>query len=293
MLLTKKIAALTGDVRAVFEVLRGAINIAINSSMADAPSANINPLELSTPPVTPSHILSALKAYGPSSNPGVPAGTSVSDKTCDSETVVKVRELGLQARLVLLSMVLARQRLDAGLSLGGISPSHPSTPRTPSKRSQNTSDSQGLAMDVGHLHGYYKAVLGRSDNGVLNAVSRSEFGDLLGLLETVGFLGLSGAVSPPTTPSKSGKRGLTRSVSFGGVARKMGVTSIQEVKFVEGLRMDEVRRGLGIQDDVRPGTDDLMQEEVRVIYEKERVRIARGKHATVTASEIFQDAIAP
>lgn len=56
-LLSKKIASQTGDVRALFEVLRGAIDIAINagSSALDAP----------TPPVTPAHVLDALKAYAP------------------------------------------------------------------------------------------------------------------------------------------------------------------------------------------------------------------------------------
>lgn len=128
-------------------------------------------------------------------------------------------------------------------------------------------------MDASQLHAYYRAILDRSENGVFNAVSRSEFGDLLGLLETVGLLQLSGAASIPSTPTKFGKRGLARTVSFGGPARLSGNTTTQEVKFVEGIRLDEVRRGLGIQDNA-PATEDVMEEEVRVIYEKERIRIA-------------------
>lgn len=295
MLLTKKVAALTGDVRAVFEVLRGAIGIAIKSSTVDSSSAGANPLELSTPPVTPAHILSALKAYNPASNIKAAAGSPVvTKKASDSEAIVKVRELGLQARLVLLSMVLARRRLDTGLSIGNTSsPSQSSVPRTPSKRSHNMADVSGSAVDASQLHGYYKTILGRSDSGVFNPVSRSEFGDLLGMLETVGLLELSSATSLPTTPSKSGKRGLARSVSF-GAARIVGPASTQEVKFVEGVRIDEVCRGLGIHDNgAAAAASDLMEEEVRGIYEKERVRIARAKSITASIADVFDHAVAP
>lgn len=133
----------------------------------------------------------------------------------------------------------------------------------------------------------------RSDSGVFNPVSRSEFGDLLGMLETVGLLELSGATSLPTTPSKSGKRGLARSVSF-GAARIVGTASTQEVKFVEGVRMDEVCRGLGIHDNgAVAAASDLMEEEVRGIYEKERVRIARAKSITTSIADVFDHAVAP
>lgn len=289
MLLTKKVAALTGDVRAVFEVLRGAISIALSSAIGD-PSAN--PLDVSTPPVTPAHVLSALKAYNPASNTKVAAGSPVvAKKASDSEIIVKVRELGLQARLVLLSMVLARRRLDAGLSLGGSStPSPSAVPRTPSKRSRSMAEVSGSAVDASQLHAYYRVILDRSESGVFNAVSRSEFGDLLGLLETVGLVELSGAASIPSTPTKSGKRGLARTVSFGGIARIPGGTTTQEVKFVEGIRMDEVCRGLGILDNA-PATEDVMEEEVRVIYEKERVRIARARTSAIVES--IEGATAP
>ena len=276
MLLTKKVAAMTGDVRAVFEVLRGSINIAINSPVPNA----ANPLEVSTPPVTPAHVLSALKAYNPASNTSR-AASAVPKKATDSETVIKVRELGLQARLVLLAMVLARRRLDAGLAPGGSSPSPSpsSVPRTPSKRSSSLADvTSGSAVDSSQLFNYYKTVLSRSEEGLFTAVSRSEFGDLLGLLETVGLLEISGAASMPSTPSKSGKRGLARSVSFGGIKASV-MTSAQEVKFIAGIRMDEVIRGLGIQDGQKdasaPATGDPIEEEVRVVFRKERVRIVR------------------
>ena len=61
MLLCKKVASMTGDVRAAMEVLRGAIDIAVNTRS----QTSENPLAESTAPVTPAHILSALKAYAP------------------------------------------------------------------------------------------------------------------------------------------------------------------------------------------------------------------------------------
>lgn len=305
MLLTKKVAAMTGDVRAVFEVLRGAINIAINSAIPGE-TTTVNSMETSATPVTPAHVLSALKAYNPASNTSKAAsGPSMTPKKAsDSEVVAKVRELGLQARLVLLGMVLARRRLDAGLTVGGTSsaltPS--SVPRTPSKRSQSMADCvSGSNVDGNQLHTFYKVILGRTDNAVFTPVSRSEFSDILGLLETVGLLELSGAASLPSTPSKSGKRGLARSASFGGAIRAASAVTSQEVKFVEGVRMDEVLRGLGIQDtQSKPATTadgDLLEEEVRAVFEKERIRIARESKpklsaAAVAKTDMFADAVA-
>ena len=70
-LLTKKVAAITGDVRVLFEVLRGAIDDASSCSpITDASGAPPSPpLEvMSDVKVTPKHILSALKSYTPSSS---------------------------------------------------------------------------------------------------------------------------------------------------------------------------------------------------------------------------------
>lgn len=282
MLLTKKVAAMTGDVRAVFEVLRGAINIAVNSSMPNVS----NPLDISTPAVTPAHVLSALKAYNPASATSK-ASSTVPKKATDSESVVKVRELGLQARLVLLAMVLARRRVDAGLTLGSSAASPTVTfPRTPTKRTSSLADvSSGSAIDASQVFSYYKTILSRSEEGLFTAVSRSEFGDLLGLLETVGLVQLSGAASIPSTPSKSGKRGLSRSMSFGG-AKGSSLTSSQEVEFIPGIRTDEIIRGLGIfegQNDA-PATTDPMEEEIRALFEKERVHIVRETKAKTKPS---------
>lgn len=278
MLLTKKVAALTGDVRAVLEVLRGAIDIAVNTAApADATG---NPLNVSVPAVSPSHILSALKAYTPAPSTARPSvngqAANISYKSTDSEVIIKIRELGLQSRLALLSLLLARMRLDSKLALSGSSAAtSPSTPRSALKRTKSSASplASASAVDVDTLYSFYKGVLSRSEDGIFAPVSRSEFGDLLGMLETVGLVHLSLSSSSPGTPSKSGKRGLSRTVSFGVGHLKGG----QEVTLVAGVRPEEVRRGLGIEDTQE--ISDVKVEEVKVIWEKEKVRISRESKA--------------
>ncbi|KAH9949632.1 P-loop containing nucleoside triphosphate hydrolase protein [Amylocystis lapponica] len=293
-LLTKKIASQTGDVRALFEVLRGAIDLA---AIADASS---NPLDTPTPIVTPSLILSALKAYAPAGTPArSPAASSLPTPgaTPDSETVAKVRDLGLHARLALLAIFIATKRLDAGLTLSG-SPA-PSAPSTPVKRTQSSSSvspapsKAASGMDSTQLHAHYSAVLTRGEHTVFSPVSRSEFSDLLGMLETVGLVTLGAAcASQPGTPSKSGRRAFGRAASFNVGGAKAGG---QDVRFVEGVRLDEVARGLGVplagaavQQEAEA---DVREEEVRAIWERERARISRESKAARADTEVFAHAL--
>lgn len=118
MLLTKKVAALTGDVRSLFEVLRGAIDLAVAPSTTRN-SVDENPLNAPKATVTPQHILAALKAYTPTA-PKASTTNSIantSPTTSNSETVTKIRNLGLQAQLVLFIILLGSKRLEVGLSL--------------------------------------------------------------------------------------------------------------------------------------------------------------------------------
>lgn len=272
MLLTKKIAAQTGDVRAIFEVLRGAIDIAVNSTKS------ANPLAEPTAPVIPAHVLSALKAYTPTSTPAQSNGAGPSSangpprKTSGSEVVNKVRDLSLQARLAVIAAVLARKRLDVGLPLSGSAPSTPTS--TPRKRNQAAAQTSSGAIDASHLHAFYKTIIARSDNGAFVPVSRSEFNDLLNVLETVGLVTLSSA-SSPGSPSKSSRR----AASFSAM---LGKGTSQEIRFVEGVRMDEITRGLGISDDIASDSGDVKEEEVRSLWDTEKLRISRESKARNT-----------
>ncbi|KAH9935386.1 uncharacterized protein B0H18DRAFT_412107 [Fomitopsis serialis] len=291
MLLTKKIASQTGDVRAIFEVLRGAIDLALADVVSD------DPLSAPMAVVTPTHVLAALKAQ---SSPNAPAATSGSGSSAGaSELITKIRGLGLQQRLALLALLLVRKRVEAGLALSGSpaagSPSKP--PRSPVKRTQSASAAVPAAsgsVDVAQLHAFYSAILARGDSAVFTPVSRSEFTDLLGLLETVGLVMLStGRGGMPGTPSKTGRKGFGRSSSFTVGASK---GSCPEVCFVADVRLDEVSRGLGIAGagaEAEPPAD-AREEEVRAIWERERARIAREAKASARAStsaDVFEGAM--
>lgn len=284
-LLSKKIAAQTGDVRALFEVLRGAIDIAMVSETSS------NPLATPTPTVTPSHVLAALKAYTPA-GPGSRASPIATSSAINNEIVAKVHNLGLQARLVLLALMLACRRISLGLPATGSPFRTPSTPsKSPYKRTsshaQSKPDNGLLGVEVNQLHVYYMTILSRSESEVFTPVSRSEFGDLVGVLETVGLVTLTSS-GGPSTPTKPGRRGLARTASFSAGANKSGS---QTVRLAEGIRLEEVSRGLGIHAQAAGG--DVRAEEVRTIADKERAHMAKEARAETGLAQVtaFEGAI--
>lgn len=265
-LLTKKIAAQTGDVRSLFEVLRGAIDLALVSLHQANVDTDDNPMNTPCPTVTPTHVLAALKAYTPTSTSTFSA---VSASSNNSEIVTKVHNLGLQARLVLLCILLATTRLAAGIPLSALA----SVSKSPVKRTSSASQID-IELDMTQLHTYYTAILrkGGTDGEVFTPVSRSEFGDLAGVLEGVGLISLSGLKSP----MKGGKRAFGRSASFAGSASKKGGQG--QVKLEGGVRANEVLRGMGI-DGSFSSSGDIKDEEVRAIWEREKARLSRDRKA--------------
>ncbi|KAG2032452.1 P-loop containing nucleoside triphosphate hydrolase protein [Suillus americanus] len=278
-LLAKKIASQTGDVRALFEVLRGAIDLAVMGSKV--PDADANPL--TTPPliVKPDHILAALKAYLPSTGGGR-SSSSLAPSPTSNETVSKVRNLGLQVRLALLCMLLASRRMEATLSLSASTTSTPT--KSPVKRAGSVISQRTVGLDVAQLHAYYSTVLTRADNDIFTPVSRSEFSDLIGMLETIGLVASRSTRMTTASPSKTGRRALSRAVSFGGAAK--GAAAGQDIKLAETIRADEVLRGLGVTDG--SAASDVREEEVRAIWARECGRIAR-ESKTKAASGIGGD----
>ncbi|KAI0042923.1 P-loop containing nucleoside triphosphate hydrolase protein [Auriscalpium vulgare] len=272
-LLSKKIASQTGDVRALFEVLRGAIDRAVAQAFVDgaAPAA-----------VTPTHILAALKAYSPASAIGPAAATPGASKPSgNSEIVAKIRNLGLHARLTLLALLLACKRVEAGLSASSASPAHPTPPRSPIKRSKSVSSGSSPlrrtasppaqpSVDTTQLHTFYASIVAAS----FTAVSRSEFNDLAGVLETVGLVTLSSSSS--TTSGAAKGRKLARTGSFGG-----GKNQVQTMMFAEGVRADEVLRGLGISSQTGAGADaaDLREEQAAAIWTRELAKVQKEAKA--------------
>ncbi|KAH7927512.1 P-loop containing nucleoside triphosphate hydrolase protein [Leucogyrophana mollusca] len=285
-LLSKKIASQTGDVRALFEVLRGAIDAAV--SAAQPSDADANPLATPPPVVTPNHILSALKAYLPSASGTRPSASTATPMTSNSEIVTKVQNLGLHARLVLMSTLLASKRLEANLALSGSITSSPT--KSPVKRSSSSALVTGRisGIDAAQLHAYYSTILTRGDNDIFTPVSRSEFADLVGMLETVGLLSAptAGSLSGPSTPSKSGRRGFGRSASFGGATKGAGAT--QEIKLVDSVRLDEVLRGLGIVG-AHSDANHAREEEVKAIWARETARLNRDLKTKTRLGEVIDN----
>ena len=130
------------------------------------------------------------------------------------------------------------------------------------------------------LHAYYAVVLTRTVGSVFTPVSRSEFGDVMGMLEVVGLASLS------SSSSSLASRSLSRSASFGGAGGKgrgFGMGS-QEVKIAEGVRCDELLRGLGIEEGAGPAAD-IREEEVRTIWQREKTRLGRDIKAAGAAGK--------
>ena len=303
MLLTKKVAALTGDVRSLFEVLRGAIDLAVAPSTT-RDSVDENPFNAPKPTVTPQHILAALKAYTPASRAPTTNSTTT-PTTSNSETVTKIRNLGLQAQLVLLTILLGSKRLEVGLSLSTSSNASPKKPTANALKRTTSSPNPALGaaagIETGLLHTYYATVLSRSDLGIFKPVSRSEFADLLGVLEGMGLVSLSSSLfasGSGSSPSK-GKRAFGRSASFGSGLGKNSAGAVGVVRLVEGLWADEVLRGLGASgSDPSPASDDMpvdaRKEEICGIWELEKSRLTRDLKSlvssTASCSETFAGA---
>ncbi|KAK0453058.1 P-loop containing nucleoside triphosphate hydrolase protein [Armillaria borealis] len=259
ILLTKKVAALTGDVRSLFEVLRGAIDAATSAGISKDGQAS------SKFSVTPAHVLAALKAHSPL-NKMSPSVSSSTASSCNSDIASKVKSLGLQARLVLLSILLSSKRMEAGLPLTM------STSSSPTKRSQSSPRLSTVAtsMETSQLHVFYSAVLRRGDSDVFMPVSRSEFGDITGMLEGFGLVSTTSVFG-----SKGGKRPLTGTVSFTQGAQK-GVVS-GNVQLATGVWPEEVLRGMGIGASETSVSDDVMEEEVSALWRQELSRLERDR----------------
>ncbi|KAJ8518123.1 hypothetical protein ONZ45_g4744 [Pleurotus djamor] len=281
VLLTKKVASLTGDVRSLFEVLRGAIDLAVAAvSSRSNVTDDVNPLNVASPSVTPSHVLNAVKIHASAKA----TSSGVTSNNATSETVSKVQNMGLHARIVLISLIIASKRNEASIPITeSPSSSNHSTPKSPVKRSHSlptTLPASSSGIDSSMLFNLYSQILARSEDGLLSAVSRSEFTDLLGMLEGVGLVtstGSSACLPITASPTKSGRRGFSRSASFGGMTKAKA--SSGEVKLVEGLRLDEILRGLGVnqnKEEMKDADDvDPREEEVRILWTRESSRIEK------------------
>ncbi|KAJ4480029.1 P-loop containing nucleoside triphosphate hydrolase protein [Lentinula aciculospora] len=274
-LLTKKIAALTGDVRTLFEVLRGAIDLAVTSSV----TAKIDDENFFAKPspvysITPAHILAAMKTVFQSrvsQTSGQSTFMASAPTTSNSGIVQKITCLGLQARLVLLSILVAVKRIEAGLTIDFSSGRISSAASNVSRQSSSSSSvaDRNIVVDGSHLHAYYSHILRRGAEGNISTpVSRTEFSDLLGMLEGVGLVALGSSQMSP----KKKKQCFGKSVSFRktGASPRHSGTLTEEVRLAPGIWVDEVLRGLGVSCLSNANASrDVKEEELNAIWMKE------------------------
>jgi cell division control protein 6 len=228
----RKIASQTGDLRAALSLVLSAIELAEKDHIKKV-FAHKGDDALPLTPTSMAHVLNASKA-ATTQAPG---------------TVSVVRQLNLQARLVLLSLILATRRTSASLSLSGPTPQTPNKSKGPKDKGKAKA-SEVLSSDG--LFNFYSRLLSGND-AAFHVVSRSEFADLLGLLETQGLLELSVAAAAGGKGKKSDK------------AQTVGVPSAsREEEMVKGLTVTEEGQMEG-----------PTEREIRTMWTRETGRIKR------------------
>ena len=140
-------------------------------------------------------------------------------------------------------------------------------------------------LDMTQLHAYYTKILSKSDD-VFSAVSRTEFVDIMSILDTLGIVGKES--NGPSTPSRSGRRTLGRSTSF-SCGTKASTSSA--VAFVEGVRTEEILRGLGIcgQGVVQDKEMDAQRDELQAIWNKELWSIRKDTDVLTKSKAVITD----
>ncbi|KAG8699290.1 AAA ATPase [Ceratobasidium sp. 395] len=280
--LAKKIAAQTGDLRTAFDAVRRTIELAERevNPFAPTPSKTNNPSAGPTNNgfATMKHVLDALRGR---------------DGLAGGQAVNNARGLGMQARLVLVSILVARRRAAAGLVLLPVksvnnlarTPSK-AIPRTPSKTSRavlqasptkRSRAGESEMYEASTLHAAYSAIL--TSDGAFAPVSRSEFQDLLGVLETAGLVTVVGTTAG-TTPSR-GTPSRRKNPMVGGEPF---------VGLAEGVREEDVLRGLGSAG--VGGTSGVKEEEAMALWERELKRSRRDVERVHRAAEREREAAA-
>ncbi|CAE6414988.1 hypothetical protein ACGC1H_007101 [Rhizoctonia solani] len=275
--LSKKVATQTGDLRAALDAVRRTIELA---------EREVNPFAPSTPSRVPTTTVP-----NPAGNPGVATMKHVLDALrgrdglAGGQAIGTARGLGMQARLVMISILVARRRAAAGLvilpvkSVNSLTRTPSKAPRTPSRTgrtAQQTSPSKRTRAgepelyEASALHAAYTAIL--TSDGAFAPVSRSEFQDLLGVLETGGLIKIIGTVGQ-ATPSRR---------------KATALSSEPLVGLAEGIREEDIIRGLGNAG--AGATAGVKEEEAMALWERELKRSARDVERVKRAVEREKEA---
>jgi cell division control protein 6 len=236
----KKVATQTGDLRACLALLCQAL------AMVEKAAQEKKPPSSTLIPVGMSDVIKA----------------STTAMAIAPTVGVKVKDLNVQSRLVLLTFLLASRRLASGLTLLPPSSTRKET-FTPTKRASITPTA---------LHTLYESTLA-APGGVFTAVTWSEFLDVLGVLEVQGLLSVDdqAGFKPTKTSSK-------RQASWEG-----------SVSLPAGIRMAEVVKVLTAVEDA-----GAKEQEIRRMWEEQAFAIDKEAQRQLTPHEFktpaFEDA---
>ncbi|KAJ3992489.1 P-loop containing nucleoside triphosphate hydrolase protein [Lentinula boryana] len=299
-LLAKKVAGLTGDVRTLFEALRGAIDLAVTSSATTQVDDDEIFFAKASPvcSVTPAHVLAALKTVTQAQASRQTSTQSLSTPartTSNSGIVQKVASLGLQARLVLLSVLITVKRIETGLSID-LSTSRTSSNLSHRNASKSLATDKTVVVDSPHLYAFYSYILRRGgDASISTPVSRTEFSDLLGMLEGVGLVALGSFQSSPKKRVCLGRS--MSSGKSGNTFLRSRSTLTEEVRLAPGIWVDEVLRGLGVACSKNTtASQDIKEEELNAIWLKEdavirkELKAVENKRNVHEGNQMFVDA---
>ncbi|KAG9008462.1 AAA ATPase [Tulasnella sp. 427] len=304
--LSKKVAAVNGDVRYCLSVLRRCVESAEKESVDGMGKGKVEM----------KHVLESLRAHESAKTGAATGSASGAGGSGISRTV---RNMGLHPRLALVALLLGWKRLQTDLPL--------TVGQGSSSKSGSSSDVDKLTAPV--LYNFYVALLTatvvneRGEAGPstpFNPVSRGEFQDILGLLETSGLVSFpndvppalarsisasastpsfpTAPISPPKTPSRNriirstSMHGTpsSRSVSASGGGRKR--VSDPCVILSETVREDEVVRGLTTPASADKGMS-VQEKEVERVWTRELKRVAKEveKRERKRVEELEKEAI--
>lgn len=280
--LCKKVAASNGDVRFALSVLRRCVDT-VEKDLNAPPSPSGASTTGKKGRVEMKHVLESLRAH---ENGGSGGSNTKADGTSAKGSGVSrtVRGLGLHARLAIVALLVGWKRIEAGFGLA-----LQNLGSTPSPKSNAASDKVTSTT----LYAFYVALLTAQTvdaNGEMSAssgfspISRGEFQDILGVLETSGLVSFTSVApvfglpkmttsasspslsssssstgsTPPKTPTRprtTGRSTSLRNFSLPTPSRTPSMSNINGRRksagnandymvLSEGVREDEIIRGL-------------------------------------------------
>lgn len=246
-LVGRKVEASNGDLRMCLSVMVEAVGMA-EAEWRRKKSAAGQGFEVAKPKVSLPHVLKALASFNKLRGSSAAAG-NVSGQSPGNGLVAKVKSLSLQVRVILLSLLVARQRHALGLrpvqatvsSLYG-----------PGSAAQTTSGH----ISPESLYPTYTHILNH-DSSPISPASQTDFMDLMMQVEVMGVLAIESAGSSPV------KLGASKAKGRGGKGKERTIELL--------MREEDLKLALGLNA-LADGNVDATNSEVRTMWNREEAK---------------------